>query len=90
MPAVFAHLPLGQLFAVMFFCLLLLAALTSSVSLLEVVTSFAIDEFGLKRGQAAWVMTLGIFLLGIPASLSLGVWSEYQLFGMGFSICWTT
>ncbi|KMN34222.1 MULTISPECIES: sodium-dependent transporter [Chromobacterium] len=84
MPAVFAHLPLGQLFAVMFFCLLLLAALTSSVSLLEVVTSFAIDEFGLKRGQAAWVMTLGIFLLGIPASLSLGVWSEYQLFGMGF------
>lgn len=84
MPAVFAHLPLGQLFAVMFFCLLLLAALTSSVSLLEVVTSFAIDELRLSRRTAAILMAAGTFLLGIPASLSLGVWGDYQLFGMNF------
>ncbi|QEL54698.1 sodium-dependent transporter [Chromobacterium paludis] len=84
MPAVFAHLPLGQLFAVMFFCLLLLAALTSSVSLLEVVTSFAIDELGLSRRTAACGMAAATFLLGIPASLSLGVWGDFQLFGMNF------
>ncbi|MCD4505663.1 sodium-dependent transporter [Chromobacterium piscinae] len=84
MPAVFAHLPLGQLFAVMFFCLLLLAALTSSVSLLEVVTSFAIDELRLSRRAAAILMAAGTFLLGIPASLSLGVWGDYQLGGMNF------
>ncbi|MGC0154193.1 sodium-dependent transporter [Chromobacterium vaccinii] len=84
MPAVFAHLPLGQLFAVMFFCLLLLAALTSSVSLLEVVTSFAIDELRLSRRAAAVLMAAGTFLLGVPASLSLGVWGDYQLFGMNF------
>ncbi|WP_434628768.1 sodium-dependent transporter [Chromobacterium sp. CV08] len=84
MPAVFAHLPLGQLFAVMFFCLLLLAALTSSVSLLEVVTSFAIDELRLSRRVAAILMAAGTFLLGVPASLSLGVWSDHQLFGMNF------
>lgn len=84
MPAVFAHLPLGQLFAVMFFCLLLLAALTSSVSLLEVVTSFSIDELRLSRRAAAILMAAGTFLLGIPASLSLGVWGDYQLGGMNF------
>ncbi|UTH72827.1 sodium-dependent transporter [Chromobacterium sp. IIBBL 290-4] len=84
MPAVFAHLPMGQLFAAMFFCLLLLAALTSSVSLLEVITSFAIDELGLSRRSAACGMALATFLLGIPASLSLGVWGDYQLFGMNF------
>lgn len=84
MPAVFAHLPLGQLFAVMFFCLLLLAALTSSVSLLEVVTSFAIDELRLSRRAAAILMAAGTFLLGIPASLSLGIWGDYQLGGMNF------
>ncbi|OHX14477.1 transporter [Chromobacterium sphagni] len=84
MPAVFAHLPFGQLFAVMFFCLLLLAALTSSVSLLEVVTSFAIDELGLSRRTAACSMAAGIFLLGIPASLSLGVWGDFLVMGMNF------
>lgn len=83
MPAVFAHLPAGQLFAVMFFSLLLVAALTSSVSLLEVVVSFVIDEFRLQRRTAAIGMTVLIFLLGIPASLSLGVWSEYKLLGRG-------
>ncbi|VEB41932.1 Na+-dependent transporters of the SNF family [Chromobacterium violaceum] len=68
----------------MFFCLLLLAALTSSVSLLEVVASFAIDELRLSRRAAAILMAAGTFLLGIPASLSLGVWGDYQLFGMNF------
>jgi len=83
MPAVFAHLPFGQLFAVLFFCLLLVAALTSSVSLLEVVVSFMIDEFGMARRKAAILVSLAIFLMGVPASLSLGVWSEYTLFGKG-------
>ncbi|OWY38648.1 sodium-dependent transporter [Xenophilus sp. AP218F] len=84
MPAVFSHLPMGQLFSALFFCLLLLAALTSSISLLEVVTSFAIDEFGLSRRAAAIGMAAGIFLLGVPASLSLGIWSDALLFGMNF------
>ncbi|WP_228369849.1 sodium-dependent transporter [Laribacter hongkongensis] len=49
MPAVFSHMVGGQFFAIAFFTLLLVAALTSSVSLMEVVTSFMIDEFGMKR-----------------------------------------
>lgn len=83
MPAVFAQMAGGQLFAVLFFCLLLVAALTSSVSLLEVVVSAVMDEFKLPRRRAALLVSAGVFLLGIPASLSLGIWSEYTVFGKG-------
>ena len=83
MPAVFAHMPLGGLFATLFFALLLVAALTSSVSLLEVVVSFMIDEFKTSRRSASILVTTLIFLLGIPSSLSFGIWSDFTLFGMG-------
>lgn len=83
MPAIFAKMTGGQFFAVAFFCLLLVAALTSSVSLMEVATSFLIDEFNLPRIPSAISMGVLIFVLGVPASLSLGVWSEHTLFGMG-------
>ena len=56
----------------------------SSISLLEVITSFAMDEFGLSRRTAAIGMTAGIFLLGVPASLSLGIWGDVLFFGMNF------
>lgn len=84
MPAVFAQMAGGQLFAVLFFFLLLVAALTSSVSLLEVVVSFVMDEFKVGRKPAAISVTCLIFLLGVPASLSLGIWSEHTVFGLGF------
>lgn len=83
MPAVFAKMVGGQLFAVVFFVLLLVAALTSAVSLMEVVTSFMIDEFHMRRVPAALLMASLMFVLGVPASLSLGIWSEYTLFGKG-------
>ena len=83
MPAVFAKMVGGQLFAVVFFILLMVAALTSAVSLMEVVTSFMIDEFHMKRVPAALSMASLMFLLGVPASLSLGEWSGYTLFGKG-------
>jgi NSS family neurotransmitter:Na+ symporter len=84
MPAVFSHLGGGQFFSILFFFLLLVAALTSSVSLMEVVTSFFIDEFNLPRIPVSIVMAILMFALGIVASLSLGVWQEYTLFGMNF------
>ncbi len=83
MPAIFAKMMGGQLFAIAFFILLLFAALTSSVSLMEVSTSFMIDEFSFPRIPSALSMAFFIFVLGIPASLSLGIWSDYTLFGMG-------
>jgi NSS family neurotransmitter:Na+ symporter len=82
MPAVFSRLGGGQFFAILFFFLLFVAALTSSVSLMEVVTSFFIDEFDMPRVPVAIVMAVLMFILGIAASLSFGVWREHTLFGM--------
>ncbi|OBX04098.1 transporter [Gallibacterium genomosp. 3] len=81
MPAVFASMPLGHLLASLFFALLLVAALTSSISLLEVLVSFLIDEFKLHRLKAGIISFALFFLLGVMASLSLGDWSSYTIFG---------
>ena len=84
MPAVFSQMGGGQFFGVLFFFLLFVAALTSSVSLMEVVVSFFIDEFNFSRTATTIVMSILMFILGIGASLSLGVWQEYKLFGKNF------
>ena len=81
MPAVFSHMSGGQFFGSLFFFLLFVAALTSSVSLMEVVVSFFIDEFRFPRTATTAVMSVLMFILGIGASLSLGIWKGYTLFG---------
>ncbi|WP_440026068.1 sodium-dependent transporter [Chromobacterium amazonense] len=81
MPVVFNHLPYGQLFAIVFFILLLMAALTSAVSLLEVVVILPIDEFGVSRRKATLAVTALVFLAGVPAALSFGPLADCKLFG---------
>ena len=84
LPAVFAQMPLGVFFAVAFFIMLAIAALTSSVSLLEVVVAYFVDQRGTRRSTAAIGAGIAIFLLGVPSSLSLGVWSGFTVGGKGF------
>lgn len=83
MPIIFGHMPLGLLFAILFFIVLYVAAQLSAVAISEVITSFFIDEFHMKRHYAALSTAAVIFPVCIPVSLSLGMWSgaEYQLFG---------
>ncbi|MCC5909987.1 MAG: sodium-dependent transporter [Clostridiaceae bacterium] len=76
LPAVFAEMPLGMVFALIFFLLVLFAALTSSISLLEASVSFVVDQFKLSRKSAAALLGLAVFLLGIPSSLGQGIWSD--------------
>ncbi|MDR1310637.1 MAG: sodium-dependent transporter, partial [Burkholderiaceae bacterium] len=84
MPALFSRMTGGTFFAVLFFVLLLVAALTSSVSLMEVVTRFFMDEMGMRRTPVCLLMSLCMFVVGIAASLSFGVWQHHTLFGMTF------
>jgi len=72
MPIVFAKMPGGMFFSSVFFLLLVFAALSSAISLLEVVTSFFIDTFGWDRFKATLVPGLLIFVFGVPAALSGG------------------
>lgn len=68
----FQTMPAGHAVAIVFFALLAIAALTSTVSLLEVVTSFLVDELKLRRWSAVLLAGSGITLLGVPSALSLG------------------
>ncbi len=81
LPAVFAHMPAGSYFAVAFFVLLLIAALTSSVSLLEVVVAWCVDERKIGRTRAALGIGFASFLCGIPPLLSFGPWQDVTIAG---------
>lgn len=84
LPVVFSRMPAGELFAGLFFLLLSLAALTSSISLLEVVTAYFIDEKKWVRSKVVLVFGLIIFLVGIPSALSFNVMAEIKIFGMTY------
>lgn len=78
LPAVFAQMPLGAVFGVLFFFLLGIAALTSAISLLEVVTAWLIDEKGWARKKAAVCMGMVIFIVGLPATLGYSVLKDFS------------
>lgn len=87
LPAIFHRIPFGTLFGTIFFLLLVVAALTSSISLLEVCVAYLMDEKGWsRRGTCSFVGMIS-FLLGIPSALSTGAsasLSRLPLLQMGF------
>ncbi len=80
-PVIFSNMPYGAFFSVLFFTLLFIAALTSGVSLLEVITAYVIDEMGWARRRAVVVFGTVIFILGIPSALSFGASDAMKLWG---------
>ncbi len=82
LPAVFAEMPAGEFFGFVFFLLLSIAALTSAISLLEVVAAYFIDEKGWTRKQAALLMGAIIFIVGIPPALHAGALGHVTIIGM--------
>lgn len=82
----FSNMPMvGDLFSILFYLLLLLAALTSSISMHEITTAFLREQFQLSRQRAALIVTVICAVLGICCSLSFGPWAEFKVFfGMGF------
>lgn len=78
LPTVFHQIPLGGLWVSLFFLLLFVAALTSGISLLEVVTAYFVDEKGMSRKKAAVVFGGIIFLLGSLCAVSVADWSKIE------------
>jgi NSS family neurotransmitter:Na+ symporter len=72
LPVIFAHMPGGMGFGALFFVLLAVAALTSTISILEVPVAFLIDEKKWPRPRASWLMGGLAFAFGIPSALSGG------------------
>ena len=80
----FAQMPMvGYIFSSLFYLLLLLAALTSSISMHEICTAFVSEHYNLARKKAATLVTVVYMLLGTACSLSFGPWKDYTLAGMG-------
>lgn len=79
----FSHIPLlGYIFSSFFYLLLLLAALTSAISLHESVTAYVLEAFHISRKKAAAAVSISCLTLGVACSLSFGIWSDLTLFGM--------
>lgn len=68
-PELFHHLPFSSLWATLFFVLLGIAALTSTISLMEVVTTFLHEELHMLRSRAIILVSIGVALLGVASSI---------------------
>jgi len=80
-PVAFANMPGGVIFAPLFFLLLFVAALTSSMGMLEPVVAWAEEHRGWERRRSSIAIGGLAWLIGLAAVLSLNVWSEVRLFG---------
>ncbi|PZT92966.1 MAG: sodium-dependent transporter [Citromicrobium sp.] len=81
LPFAFQAMPAGALFGFLFFVLILVAAITSSISLLEVPTAWGVGELGWSRPMSALVFGGGAFLIGIACLLGYNVWSDVRPLG---------
>ncbi len=83
MPALFAQMAGGQILALVFFSLLLFAATTSSISIMEPVVAFLIDEYAFARKTATILVGVSNYIiLCIPAALSFGSMADdMKIFG---------
>jgi len=82
LPNVFHQMPGGYIFSILFFILLTVAALTSSISILEVVVAYFKEELKMGRKGATVLATVLISILGILCSLSMGVLSPFTFFDL--------
>ncbi|MDO4454532.1 MAG: sodium-dependent transporter [Eubacteriales bacterium] len=79
LPKVFSSITGGGFFAIAFFILIFLAALTSAIALLEVSVSYALEKWKFGRKKTVIVTGILIFLIGIPSALSFGVLGDVTI-----------
>ena len=84
LPKVFASMPGGSVIGAVFFIMVLFAALTSSISLMETIVSIVMDKFGLGRKKACLTVILLSIILGLLSTLGYSVWSNFTIIGFQF------
>lgn len=79
----FATMPtVGYVISILFYALLVFAALTSTISMHEIGTAFFHEELKMKRQSAAWILTIACSVICVFCSLSVGAVDSLRLFGM--------
>lgn len=84
LPMIFNQMAGGYFFCIIFFVLLAVAALTSTISLLEVIVAYFVEELHITRRWATVIAALGCMVLGVFASLSLKDGTSFTIAGMSF------
>ncbi len=84
LPKVFESMPAGGIIGALFFILVLFAALTSSISLMETIVSIVQDKFKLGRKLACVLVFVICVVLGLPSCLGFGLWDSVKIIGMSF------
>ena len=84
LPKVFNTMPAGNLLGILFFLLVLFAALTSSISLMETVVSILCDKFKIGRKTSCLIVFLFSVALGLLSILGYGIWKNVKIVGLQF------
>lgn len=80
LPIAFGSMPGGWLFGILFFILLVFAALTSSISLVEPLVAWLVESRKWSRIKASAYSGIGIWALGISVAFSFNIWSDFTIF----------
>jgi neurotransmitter:Na+ symporter, NSS family len=78
LPSAFHTMPAGALVAMLFFVLAFFAALTSSVSLLEVVVAWVSEQFEVRRTVAALAIGASFFVIGLFSIFAFNIWEHHR------------
>ena len=81
LPNVFNSMPMGGLFAAVFFILLGIAALTSTISLQEIIVAFNVEELHWSRRKSSIISMLVVFFIGVFCTLSFGPLNQWKIYG---------
>ncbi len=84
LPKVFENMFGGTIIGVLFFLLVLFAALTSSISLMETIVSIFCDKLHLNRKLSCGVVFAGTIIIGLLSCFGYSIWSEVKIIGMQF------
>jgi len=84
LPLAFGHMPGGTVFGTLFFVLLVFAAWTSAISIIEPAVAHMVERWEMSRRRASLLAGAGVWLLGFGTVLSFNRWSEYTWFGRTF------
>lgn len=84
LPYLFNQMPMGQLVGTLFFLLVLFAAITSSISIMETIVSIISDKFKTSRLFGTISVTLFSIIVALPSTLGFGIWSHIKPLNMSF------
>lgn len=82
LPKIFASIEMGNVIGGVFFLMVLFAALTSAISLMETGVASFVDQAGWSRGKSSLVMMVIMLIIGVACAFGFGVWDFIQILGM--------